>query len=160
MAGRNAHRVGNQQGNPETDYNAAQREALAFKLRLQGYDFDEIALKCGYANRGSAHHAYQRALHRIPDRSIEEMRETIFSQQMHALKCMAHKIANGDTWAVKEMTAIHDRMAKLFGLDTPVVTEVLPSAQVIVRAYPNEWISALPSAAAEAMPEQPQEPTV
>jgi hypothetical protein len=138
--------VGNSTGNSDADAQALQREALAFSLRIQGFDFDTIAARCGYGSRASAYKAYKRAISRIPNRTIEEMRETIFAQQMHALSSMAFKIAHGDTFAVKEMTAIHDRMAKLFGLDTPVVTEMVPSAQVIVRAYPPEWINALPSA--------------
>ena len=144
-----SHRqVGNSTGNNDADANALQREALAFELRVQGLDFDTIAVKCGYGSRASAYKAYKRAISRIPNRSIEEMRETIFAQQMRALACMASKISHGDTFAIKEMTAIHDRMAKLFGLDTPVVAEAIPSAQVIVRAYPPEWINALPAAPA------------
>ena len=129
---------------PEEDAQAFQREELAFTLRCQGASFDTIAAKCGYANRAAAHKAYRRAISRIPVRSINEMRETIFAQQMYALQCLAPKIRRGDTWAIHEMTAIHDRMAKLFGLDRPVEVEVVPPS-VIIRAYPPEWINALPA---------------
>lgn len=138
-------RVGNTTGNAETDLHASQREAQAFNLRAQGYDFDEIAAKCGYANRSGAYKAYKRALARIPERAVNEMRETIFAQQMHALKCMSFKINKGDTFAVKEMTAIHDRMARLFGLDTPVVDAAALAGHVVIREYPSEWVKALPA---------------
>lgn len=135
-----------QESSAETDMNAAQREAQAFTLRAQGSDFDEIAQRCGYTHRSAAYKAYKRALARIPRRAIDEMRETIFAGQMQALRAMAPRILKGDTFAIREMTAIHDRMAKLFGLDTPVAVEAIQSAKVIVREYPAEWINALPPA--------------
>lgn len=126
---------------PRADVNAVAREGQVFALRCQGYSFDEIAQQCGYAGKQGAHKAWKRALARIPKRDIEEMRETIFAQQMHALKSMAAKIARGDTFAVKEMTAIHDRMAKLFGLD--VLKDAPTQAQMMIVAVPQQVMEAI-----------------
>ena len=138
-------RVGPTTGNAASDLLGYQREAQAFELRCHGFSFEEIAERCGYANRSAAYKAYKRALSRVPKREIEEMRETIFGQQLFALKNLTQRIAKGDTFAVREMTMIHDRMAKLFGLDTPAADAGQLGAKVVVRAYPAAWVSALPT---------------
>lgn len=125
---------------PRADLNAVQREVQAFHLRMQGYAFDEIGQMCGITKQG-AHSAYKRALARIPKREIEEMRETIYAQQMHALKSLSTKIAKGDTFAIREMTAIHERMAKLFGLDVP--TDTPQQAQMMIVAVPQPVMEAI-----------------
>lgn len=127
-----ARRAGQQPGNAQTDLNAVQREAQAFKLRAQGYAFDEIAEQCGYVNASGAYKAYKRALARIPRQAVEEVRATILAAQDIALKAMAARIAKGDTFAVREMTMIHDRRAKLFGAD---IQPDQAGAQNVTRQY-------------------------
>lgn len=125
-------RAGHEQGNPQADLNAVQREAQAFTLRAQGYEFAEIAQQCGYTNASGAYKAYKRALARIPKRAVDEMRETILAAQHYALRHLAARISKGDTFAVREMTLIHDRMAKLFGLD---IQPEAAGAQNVTRQY-------------------------
>ena len=126
---------------PQSQVNAANREKTVFTLRCEGWDFPAIAAQCGYSNASAAHKAWKRALARIPQQAVEEMRQQIYAQQLVALRSLAGKIARGDTFAVKEMTSIHDRMAKLFGLDTvqagasltPVIIEVPQSLAASLR---------------------------
>ena len=126
---------------PASQVNAANREATVFTLRCQGWDFTTIAQQCGYTSPAAAHKAWKRALARIPQQAIEEMRQQIFAQQLWAIQSMSAKIARGDTFAVKEMTAIHDRMAKLFGLD--VVKDAPAQAQMMIVAVPQPVMEAI-----------------
>ena len=138
-------RVGTSTGTPAADINAVTREKAVFALRVQGWEFPAIAEECGYANASGAYKAWKRALARIPTQAIEEMRQQIYAQQMHAIKCLSGKIARGDSFAVKEMTAIHERMARLFGLDTvqtsatltPLIVEVPQSLSAALRLPPQ-----------------------
>lgn len=121
-----ARRAGNQPANAQTDMNAAQRAADAFRLRAEGLSFEEIADRLGYhkadglPHRGAAYKAYRRALAAIPREAVEEMRANILEQQRIAFVGLLNAIKRGDTFAIRAMTEIHDRQAKLFGLDTPV----------------------------------------
>jgi hypothetical protein len=49
-------------------------EAQALSLRQEGHSYDEIARQVGYANRGAAYKAVQRALLDVIRQPAEELR--------------------------------------------------------------------------------------
>lgn len=120
--GTSGRRAGKQLGTPQTDLQAAQREATAFEMRAEGKTFAQIAEALGYESNGhpnesAAYKAYRRALARIPRESVDEMRENILAEQAMMKQAMLRRMKNGDVYAAREFTAMHDRQAKLFGLD-------------------------------------------
>lgn len=125
-------RAGKQSGNAQADLNAVQREASAFELRAQGLSFAQIAALLGYVSNGrpnesAAYKAYRRCLARIPRETVEEMRQNILAEQLEMKAALRTKYRRGDTFAAQAMTGIHDRQAKLFGLDTPIADAGLAS---------------------------------
>ena len=56
------------------DVNAAQRAALAVKLRTSKLTYDQIARQCGYSDRASARKAIMRELERVVVTNVDELR--------------------------------------------------------------------------------------
>lgn len=99
---------------------AASKAALALELKAGGSDYDEIARQVGYANRGSAWRAVQRALAAVRDSLVdtEEVRglELMRLDQLQAGSWTAAK--KGDAKAVRNVLAVMDRRRHLVpGLD-------------------------------------------
>jgi len=57
---------------PHRDINAAERAAMAIDLLKQRLTYEEIAQRCGYADRKSAWNAIQREMHRRIVPKIDE----------------------------------------------------------------------------------------
>jgi hypothetical protein len=132
------------------DVSAALRATQAVQLRAQGLTYEEIASRAGYASRGAAHNAVQRALaeYRQPiiedARKLEEMRldmllASIWPQCFDREETKTDKEGNekrekklANLFAVDRVLAIAERRAKLLGLDTPVQSGVV-AAQIIIR---------------------------
>ena len=111
------------------DLNAAQRVALALKLRAARMTYEEIAQKCGYENRGTAWRAVQRELQRNISANVEEMRreELAMLDQLQAecytrMKDKTHE--KQMLFAVDRLLQISERRAKLLGLDAKTETKV------------------------------------
>lgn len=120
------------------DLNAADRERLALHLRLQGYDFDEIADECGYTHRSAARKAYRRALARIPAAEAKEMRETINARYDWLMRqLMAGKVSPA---VVQAAVAVERARSSLFGVELQRDTGNVAAAQVIVQELPREMI--------------------
>lgn len=109
--------------NPQKrDANAAQRVALAVKLRAQKVKYDDIARMCGYGSAGAAHKAVMRELQRTVVTNVDELRreelESLERLELECWKIFSDKNREkGQLFAVDRILAIKDRRAKLMCLD-------------------------------------------
>lgn len=127
------------------DVNAAQRAALALKLRASKMSYEQIAQQCGYADRGSAHKAIQRELQRTVVANVDTLRReesvTLDLLQTECMKMFMDKENKGRLFAADRILAIMERRARLFGLDTPVDAAIAMN-QVIIREVPQGYLEA------------------
>lgn len=127
------------------DVNAAQRVALAVKLRAQKVKYEEIAQQCGYSSAGAAHKAIQRELQRTISTNVEEMRrEELDSLDLLEKECWEiffdKTYEKSRLFAADRIMAIKERRAKLMGMDVPA--DVAANASVVVvREVPTGWIT-------------------
>lgn len=119
----------------ERDLNARQREKQVIELRMQGYDFDDIADMCGYGSRASAYKAWKRALARIPAPAVVEARKQMALAYDALRKGVWFNATTGNPDAIKAYLAIDERQAKLLGLDFQHKTADVQAPKVIVRSY-------------------------
>lgn len=94
---------------------AALRERQALELRMAGLTFDEIAKRVGYANKGSAKKAYDRAVSGagLGDLTDDEWRDLELHRLERAHAAIWPKAARGDLAAVREVARLHDRRVQL-----------------------------------------------
>lgn len=128
------------QNNPVRDVNAAQRAALAMKLRASKVKYEDIAHQCGYGSAGAAHKAVMRELGRVVVTNVEELRrEELAALDMLQTECMTlalDKSNKGRLFAVDRLLAIMERRSRLLGLDIPV-DQAVAMNQIIVREVPQ-----------------------
>jgi hypothetical protein len=136
---------------PNRDVNAANRVAMAIKLRAQKLTYEEIARQCGYSGASVCRKAILRELDRCVVKNVDELRtqELSMLDHIHAeIYPMIFDHENkGRLFAVDRVLALADHRAKLLGLYTPTGTNVA-AAQVIIREMPHGYMS-LPTPAQE-----------
>lgn len=119
------------------DVNAAQRAALAIKLRASKLTYEKIAQQAGYADRQTAHKAVQRELQRTVVSNVEELRReesvTLDIMQTECMKMFLDKENKGRLFAADRLLAIMERRARLFGLDAK--PDAIPDGVTIIRSY-------------------------
>ncbi len=136
--------MANAKGRTTRDVNAAERAAMAVRLRAQKLGYDEIARRCGYASRGACHDAVQRELQRVVVENVEELRKSE-AEGLDQLEAECWKrlqdadFSKAMLFAVDRIIAIKERRARLFGLDVPTNGN-LATAQVVVRAMPPGYL--------------------
>lgn len=122
------------------DVNAAQRVALAVKLRTSKLTYDQIARQCGYSDRSSCRKAVLRELERVVVTNVEELRrEELAALDTLQTECMTlalDKNNKGRLFAVDRLLAIMERRSRLLGLDIPV-DQAVAMNQIIVREVPQ-----------------------
>jgi len=105
----------------------AERRQKAIALRLAGMDWQTIAGRLGYADRGSACKDVARALEaNLAEQSqaADTLRE-VESLRLDRLQAAAWPAAvKGDLKAIETVLKVIDRRARLHGLDHPVRTEI------------------------------------
>lgn len=131
------------------DVNAAQRATLALELRAQRLSYDEIARRCGYSGRQSAHKAVQRELSRVVVPGVEEMRkeEMVFLDSLQARvwkRLEDPRYEKSMLFAVDRLLQIAERRAKLLGLDTPV-DQAQYMNMVVVQEVPQNYLAGGPT---------------
>lgn len=104
------------------DANAAQRAAMAVKLRSMKMTYDEVAKQCGYANASSCRKAILRELERTVVENVEELRkeelESLERLEFECWKIFYDKEKDkARLFAVDRILTIKDRRAKLMCLD-------------------------------------------
>ncbi len=120
------------------DVNAAQRVAMAIKLRTQKVKYDDIARMCGYGSPGAAHKAVMREMERTVVTNVEELRreelESLERLEFECWKRMQDKAYEKSMlFAVDRIVAIKERRAKLMGLD--VRPDAIPDGLTVIREY-------------------------
>jgi len=98
-----------------------QHQALA--LRLEGYLYQEIADKVGYANPSSVYYAIGAALKReCPKGEVEEMRAVMSARLLRLFQAVwRYAIADPpDLRAMDRAVKILERLCRLHGLDKPI----------------------------------------
>lgn len=136
------------------DLNAVERVKQAFELRKQRYTYEEIADRCGYANKGAAYNAIKRELERriVPD--VDDYRE----QELSILDTIHQKVwevaftdkddsrdededdkkdkneNKVNLWAVDRLLELSKDRRKLLNLD--IKPEEIAANQVIIREVP------------------------
>lgn len=120
---------------PDDDLLAKEREKKAVSMRLEGYDFDEIAVECGYNDRSGAYKAWKRALKRVPEPVVEEARATMQMRLDKYRKMMARQQHGEHTARVVEvLIKVEEREAKLFSIDVLPDTTFTNPPQIIISA--------------------------
>jgi len=116
------------------------RLTQAMQLRAQKLTYDVIAVRCGFASRGAAHHAVQRELQRIVVSNVEELRqeESAMLDQMHAeiWPLMLDKSNRARLFAVDRLLAISERRCKLMGLDVRTDDDIDASMVAVRETQP------------------------
>ena len=102
-----------------------EKERQVVQYRQAGATFDQIAKRLDYADESGARAAFRRAMERMRDDALNnEMRELHRQRLEVALTAIWPDVVKGDLAAIKVMLSILERDAKLYGLDSPVRTEV------------------------------------
>jgi len=102
-----------------------EKERQVVQYRQGGATFDQIAKKLDYASEAGARAAFKRAMERMRDDAIAaEMRELHRQRLEVALEAIWPQVIQGDLPAIGMMLKILERDSKLYGLDSPVRTEV------------------------------------
>ena len=106
---------------PTRDANAAQRVALAVKLRTSKMTYDAIAKQCGYSNASACRKAVQRELDRVVVTNVDTLRREelmmLDSLQVECMKLALDKENKGRLFAIDRILSISERRCKLMGLD-------------------------------------------
>ena len=124
---------------PGSESRTAQLEADAFRLRLSGATYPQIAEQCGCA-LSSAWGAVQRVLKRTREETNEQadqVRELELSRLDKALEVIWPNILKGDELSIGVMLKISKRRADLLGLDAPEKHEIL-GAEIILEVVGTE----------------------
>lgn len=99
------------------------REIQVLELRRAGWTWTRIAEQVGYADHTGAYAAYKRAIKRVMEQPVEELR-TQELDRLDRLQVAAWQAAvKGDTKAILTILRIMERRAKLIGLDKPIKIE-------------------------------------
>ncbi|MFJ2752665.1 hypothetical protein [Streptomyces sp. NPDC087297] len=105
----------------------AHRRAQAIALRLAGMDYQTIAERLDYSDRGAASKDVHRALEaNLEAESVAAatLRE-LEVQRLDRMQAAAWaKAAKGDLKAIETVLKVIDRRARLLGLDRPARTEI------------------------------------
>lgn len=96
------------------------REAAALRLRQEGHTFDEIAGKLGFANRGAAYKAVQRALLDVVRQPAEELRRMEMERLEEMLQVLWPVATDSQNpkhlRAIEKVLSVMEHMERLAGL--------------------------------------------
>jgi hypothetical protein len=124
------------------------READAFRLRMEGLTFAEIARRVGYSNASAASKAVRRFLDRLGVEEAYEARTLNYERYNAMLEVLAPRIDQGDLPAIRAALTVMDRIERLFGLGIP---EPLPDIPDAYGASLSHGLQALPLEVAEPL---------
>lgn len=101
----------------------AEKERKVLELRLLGLNWDSIAESVGYASRGAAWNAYQRALERTLQEPADEVRQQELERLNRIMTPHLRLALQGDVAATSIVLRIMDTRAKMLGIYAPVKSE-------------------------------------
>lgn len=135
-------------GRYERNLPTAQRDAEAARLRARHYTYEQIAADLGYANRGHAYKAVQRALNATVKEPAGELRQLELERLDHLAQAAEAVLARRHVYissgkivrdedsgeslqddaptlqAIDRLLKIQQRRAALLGLDAPAKQEI------------------------------------
>ena len=129
---------------PAKDVNRAQRQMQALALRMQGYQWQEIADRCGIrGGKGAAYNLVNSALKAALRERTEDYRE-LMTQRLEALWVIQWQKATTERsdWAVDRLMAIHDRIERLHNVAIRPEASQSPQ-QMIVIGVPEAVLEAV-----------------
>lgn len=97
----------------------AEKEARIIELRRTGATWEFIAKVTGYANASGAYKAYQRALGKIVQPKIDELRAVEVDRLDRLQFAIWERAKDGDIKAIDAVLRILDRRTRILGLDAP-----------------------------------------
>jgi len=120
----------------------AHRAAAALQLFYEGKTYTEIARRVGYADKATAYKTVQRELAGM-GKASRELAAAAMEEHLRAVWEAYYPLAlGGDLDAAHMCLRLMERQARFYGLDEPKQYEQVHSGEVVVRAYPPEWIAA------------------
>lgn len=114
------------------DANAQERALTALSLRKLGYHYEEIARRCGYADRAVAWNAVQRLLARRKVEGVAQLRQIEGEGLDDIQRAFMVRAMKGEDKAALVVLRIMERRAKLLGLD---ITPEEEGDKGIIREY-------------------------
>lgn len=117
-----------------------EREAKALGLRLRRLSYDEIAKQCGYANRGAAFKAVDRALKAVPRENAVALRQ----QELETLDAVQAKLmpqllrARPSLPAIDRLAKIMDQRAKLTGIHENIADTGIEEFTKVLKAWAGQ----------------------
>ncbi len=99
---------------------SARKQALALDLRQKSYTYEAIAKELGYNSFQAAYQAVTRALQRTVQEPADEFRKVVGERLSVALRKIWPRVLRGDPEGIKLFLQIHDRIAKLYGLNKQI----------------------------------------
>ena len=117
---------------PANDVNAQERATQALKLRKLGFQYEEIAQQCGYANKGIAWNAVQRLLSKQRTEAVDQLRDIETQRLDDLMRPFMLRAMKGEKDAALVVLRIMERRAKLLGLDAEIEQDAVRNLE---RAY-------------------------
>lgn len=130
-----------------------EKELRALELRRAGVTYDVIATELGFANKGGAYKAVQRALKRTLQEPADELIVLEVDRLDRLQRAVWQAAMRGDLGAVTKALQIAERRARLLGLDRPTVAAGQIEGELIVRfGIPRPDFAAADAAAVDLPP--------
>ena len=128
---------------------AARHGDEALQLRMQGYQFQEIASMTHYWRGATgAYEAVKAALARVPQHSAQEYRSLNLERLDHARKANWQAVEAGKHQGIASELAIQERESRYLGLDAPVRQQIATDVHILIEIVPSPALPALGGPAA------------
>ena len=105
--------------NEEKELDLIKRETQVVELRRTGATWEGIAQVVGYSNAGGAYKAYQRAMARVFEQPVKEMRDAELDRLDRLQRAYWKDAIEGNVRSADFILRVIDKRAKLLGLDAP-----------------------------------------
>jgi hypothetical protein len=105
--------------NEEKELDLIKRETQVVELRRTGATWEGIAQVVGYSNAGGAYKAYQRAMSRVFDQPVQELRNAELDRLDRLQRAYWKDAIEGNARSADFILRVIDKRAKLLGLDAP-----------------------------------------
>lgn len=103
----------------EKELELMERERQVVELRRTGATWEGIAQAVGYSNAGGAYKAYQRAMARVFDQPVKELRNAELDRLDRLQRAFWKGAVDGNVRSADFILRVIDKRAKLLGLDAP-----------------------------------------
>lgn len=116
-----------------------ERRNAAYQYWLAGHTYQQVADEYGYHDRSTAYNAIA-AVKRQWQAQSEEARDQSAERIIEPLLTMRRlAIETGDPQAAAQHRGYEERLAKLYGLDSPVKTDITTDGEKITIQVIPDW---------------------